>query len=71
MGRFELPGFAAGTHAIARAVGALTAAGATTVVGGECAVVGVSGGLGGGRHTRHCTRCGGADSGRGHDRGGR
>lgn len=34
MGRFELPGFAAGTHAIARAVGALTAAGATTVVGG-------------------------------------
>ncbi|KAF8068321.1 pgk [Scenedesmus sp. PABB004] len=34
MGRFEVPGFAAGTAALARAVGAATEAGATTVIGG-------------------------------------
>lgn len=34
MGRFEVPGFAAGTAAIARAVSQATDAGATTVVGG-------------------------------------
>lgn len=43
MGRFEVPGFAAGTHTIARAMGAATAAGATTVIGGGW------GGLDGGR----------------------
>ena len=36
MGKFELPGFAAGTQAVARAMGQATAAGATTVVGGVC-----------------------------------
>lgn len=35
MGRFEVPGFAAGTEAIARAMGQATDAGAITVVGGE------------------------------------
>lgn len=35
MGRFEVPGFAAGTEAIAKAMGQATDAGATTVVGGE------------------------------------
>lgn len=35
MGRFEVPGFAAGTHAVARAMGQATAAGSTTIVGGE------------------------------------
>jgi phosphoglycerate kinase len=34
MGRFEVPGFAAGTEAIARAMSQATEAGATTVVGG-------------------------------------
>jgi hypothetical protein len=34
MGRFEVPGFAAGTEAIARAMSKATDAGATTVVGG-------------------------------------
>ncbi|WIA38673.1 hypothetical protein OEZ86_001979 [Tetradesmus obliquus] len=34
MGRFEVPGFAAGTHAVARAMGQATAAGSTTIVGG-------------------------------------
>lgn len=34
MGRFEVPGFATGTHAIARAMGQATGAGASTVVGG-------------------------------------
>jgi phosphoglycerate kinase len=34
MGRFEVPGFAAGTEAIARAMSTATDAGATTVVGG-------------------------------------
>jgi phosphoglycerate kinase len=34
MGRFEVPGFAAGTEAIARAMSQATDAGATTVVGG-------------------------------------
>lgn len=35
MGRFEVPRFAAGTHAVARAMGRATAAGSTTIVGGE------------------------------------
>jgi 3-phosphoglycerate kinase len=35
MGRFEVPGFAAGTEAVARAMGRATAAGSTTIVGGE------------------------------------
>lgn len=35
MGRFEVAGFAAGTEAVARAMGAATEAGSTTVVGGE------------------------------------
>jgi 3-phosphoglycerate kinase len=37
MGRFEVPGFAAGTRAVATAMGQATAAGSTTVVGGEVA----------------------------------
>jgi hypothetical protein len=35
MGRFEVPGFAAGTEAVARAMGRATAAGSTTIVGGK------------------------------------
>lgn len=35
MGRFEVPGFAHGTQAIAAALGNATDNGATTVIGGE------------------------------------
>jgi hypothetical protein len=35
MGRFEVDGFAAGTQAVALAMGRATKAGAVTVVGGE------------------------------------
>jgi len=41
MGVFEMPAFAAGTLAIARAVAAATAAGATSIVGGGDSVAAV------------------------------
>jgi 3-phosphoglycerate kinase len=38
MGRFEVPGFAAGTAAVAEALGRVTLRGSTTVVGGRLSV---------------------------------
>lgn len=38
MGRFEVPGFAQGTEAVATAMGRATESGATTVIGGEVLV---------------------------------
>ncbi|KAF6254118.1 phosphoglycerate kinase [Scenedesmus sp. NREL 46B-D3] len=42
MGRFEVPGFAAGTAAVARAMGRATEAGSTTIVGGGDSVSAVN-----------------------------